>query len=200
MTHLVIATHAHLADALRDAAGMLLGDVQGVSAVNFVPLRISRLGEEAGFVTGYYEPLLRGSRQRTKVYAQPVRGVPDDLLTIDLGTVFPELKDKRVRQALALTLDRKKIVAGPQITTRGWVHEAESGDLLGDLGNQRDIGVDEDEVEPTRVEDRRRRGRGREPRRTRAPRAAVPGCHRPGFVDPQRRCDLRRAVVTGVHR
>ena len=37
MTHLVIATHAHLADALRDAAGMLLGDVQGVSAVNFVP-------------------------------------------------------------------------------------------------------------------------------------------------------------------
>lgn len=57
-------------------------------------------GTATGLVTGYYEPLLRGSRQRTKVYAQPVRGVPDDLLTIDLSAVFPELKDKRVRGRL----------------------------------------------------------------------------------------------------
>jgi membrane-bound lytic murein transglycosylase A len=51
-------------------------------------------------VTGYYEPLLRGSRTRAKGYEQPVRGVPDDLLTIDLSSVFPELKDKRVRGRL----------------------------------------------------------------------------------------------------
>lgn len=50
-----------------------------------------------GTVTGYYEPLLRGSRNRMKGYEQAVRGVPDDLLTIDLSAVFPELKDKRVR-------------------------------------------------------------------------------------------------------
>ena len=50
-----------------------------------------------GMVTGYYEPLLQGSRQRSKGFEQPVRGVPDDLLTIDLSSVFPELKDKRVR-------------------------------------------------------------------------------------------------------
>lgn len=50
-----------------------------------------------GMVTGYYEPLLRGSRNRIKGYEQAVRGVPDDLLTIDLSAVFPELKDKRVR-------------------------------------------------------------------------------------------------------
>lgn len=50
-----------------------------------------------GTVTGYYEPLLRGSRNRIKGYEQAVRGVPDDLLTIDLSAVFPELKDKRVR-------------------------------------------------------------------------------------------------------
>lgn len=50
-----------------------------------------------GMITGYYEPMLRGSRNRTKGYEQPVRGVPDDLLTIDLGSLFPELKDKRVR-------------------------------------------------------------------------------------------------------
>ena len=57
-------------------------------------------GSGTGLVTGYYEPLLRGSRMRAKGYEQPVRGVPDDLLTIDLGTVFPELKDKRVRGRL----------------------------------------------------------------------------------------------------
>ncbi len=57
-------------------------------------------GNATGLVTGYYEPLLRGSRTRAKGFEQPVRGVPDDLLTIDLGTVFPELKDKRVRGRL----------------------------------------------------------------------------------------------------
>ncbi len=57
-------------------------------------------GVASGLVTGYYEPLLRGSRLRSKAYSQPVRGVPDDLLTIDLSAVFPELKDKRVRGRL----------------------------------------------------------------------------------------------------
>ena len=56
--------------------------------------------EVNGMVTGYYEPLLRGSRQRSKGFEQPVRGVPDDLLTIDLAAVFPELKNKRVRGRL----------------------------------------------------------------------------------------------------
>jgi len=53
-----------------------------------------------GLVTGYYEPLLHGSRSRSKGFEQPVRGVPDDLLTIDLSAVFPELKDKRLRGRL----------------------------------------------------------------------------------------------------
>ena len=57
-------------------------------------------GATNGLVTGYYEPLLRGSRTRARGYEQPVRGVPDDLLTIDLSAVFPELKDKRVRGRL----------------------------------------------------------------------------------------------------
>lgn len=57
-------------------------------------------GSANGLVTGYYEPLLRGSRNPVKGFEQPVRGVPDDLLTIDLSSVFPELKDKRVRGRL----------------------------------------------------------------------------------------------------
>ena len=54
----------------------------------------------SGMVTGYYEPLLRGSRTRSKGFEQVVHGVPDDLLTIDLSAVFPELKGKRVRGRL----------------------------------------------------------------------------------------------------
>lgn len=59
-----------------------------------------------GMMTGYYEPLLHGSRHRTKQFDQPVRGVPDDLLTIDISSLFPELKHKRVRGRL----DGKKVV------------------------------------------------------------------------------------------
>jgi membrane-bound lytic murein transglycosylase A len=54
-------------------------------------------GTREGTVTGYYEPLLFGSRRREGAYAVPIHGVPDDLLTIELGDLFPELKGKRVR-------------------------------------------------------------------------------------------------------
>ncbi|QPF87925.1 MltA domain-containing protein [Bradyrhizobium genosp. L] len=46
---------------------------------NFVPLKISRLGEDAGFVTGYYEPVLDGSRTQTDVYNVPVYRRPSNL-------------------------------------------------------------------------------------------------------------------------
>src|SRR3569832_1599651 len=39
---------------------------------NFLPLQISRLGEDAGFETGYYEPILEGSRTQTDVYTVPI--------------------------------------------------------------------------------------------------------------------------------
>jgi membrane-bound lytic murein transglycosylase A len=46
---------------------------------NFLPLRISRLGEDQGFVTGYYEPVIQGSRTRTDVYTVPVYRRPSNL-------------------------------------------------------------------------------------------------------------------------
>ena len=54
----------------------------------------------SGLVTGYYEPLLRGSRTRTATYSQPVLGVPPDLLTIELSDVLPDLKNMRLRGRL----------------------------------------------------------------------------------------------------
>ena len=57
-------------------------------------------GTTSGLVTGYYEPLLRGSRTRSAAYSQPLLGVPPDLLTIELGEVLPELKNMRLRGRL----------------------------------------------------------------------------------------------------
>ena len=54
-------------------------------------------GRTTGLVTGYYEPLLRGSRTRTAEFSVPLYGPPDDLLTVDLASLHPELKDRRVR-------------------------------------------------------------------------------------------------------
>jgi membrane-bound lytic murein transglycosylase A len=46
---------------------------------NFLPLQIARLGEDAGFVTGYYEPIVDGSRTQTDVYTVPVYRRPSNL-------------------------------------------------------------------------------------------------------------------------
>jgi peptidoglycan lytic transglycosylase A len=55
----------------------------------------------SGLITGYYEPLLHGSWTRTERYRYPIYRAPDDLLSIDLGSVYPELKGKRLRGRLS---------------------------------------------------------------------------------------------------
>ena len=57
-------------------------------------------GSNTGLVTGYYEPLLHGSRVRTDQYRYPLYTAPSDLLTVELGELFPELKGRRVRGRL----------------------------------------------------------------------------------------------------
>ena len=48
---------------------------------NFTPFQLVNAdGSEEGLITGYYEPLLRGSRKPSARYRFPVFGVPDDLL------------------------------------------------------------------------------------------------------------------------
>jgi membrane-bound lytic murein transglycosylase A len=57
-------------------------------------------GSRTGTITGYYEPILKGSRQRQAPYLQPLYGVPDDLLVINLAEIYPELKGMRLRGRL----------------------------------------------------------------------------------------------------
>jgi membrane-bound lytic murein transglycosylase A len=71
-----------LRDPCRIAKGLDLTDGAKAKAFfeeNFLPLRISRLGEGEGFVTGYYEPVIDGSRTQNEVYNVPVYRRPSNL-------------------------------------------------------------------------------------------------------------------------
>ena len=67
----------------------------------FVPNQvITADGASTGLVTGYYEPLLHGARKRGGPYQTPLYKVPDDLVSVDLSSVYPELKNMRLRGKL----------------------------------------------------------------------------------------------------
>jgi len=57
-------------------------------------------GTDNGLITGYYEPLLKGSRTKSSKYAYPLYQQPTDLITVELDSIYPELKYKRVRGRL----------------------------------------------------------------------------------------------------
>lgn len=62
----------------------------------FVPYRVSAGREQDGLFTGYYEPLLRGSRTLHGAYQTPLYGVPADLVTADLALFKDSLKGQRI--------------------------------------------------------------------------------------------------------
>ena len=78
--------------------------VRGFLEQRLTPYRIARVTgrkrETRGLVTGYYEPLIHGARERSEMFATPLYRPPEDLLIVDLASVIPELKGKRVRGRL----------------------------------------------------------------------------------------------------
>jgi membrane-bound lytic murein transglycosylase A len=71
-----------LRDPCRIAKSLELSDGARARAFfeeRFLPLRISKLGEGEGFVTGYYEPIIDGSRTQSDVYNVPVYRRPSNL-------------------------------------------------------------------------------------------------------------------------
>jgi len=73
-------------------------EVRRFFEAEFLPYAISEeSGKDEGLITGYYEPLIKGSRQRNAQNNIPVLGTPPDMLTIDLGDLYPELKHRRLR-------------------------------------------------------------------------------------------------------
>ena len=54
-------------------------------------------GQTEGLITGYYEPVLDGSRTRGTRFRYPVFGVPSDMIVVDLASLYPDLKHRRLR-------------------------------------------------------------------------------------------------------
>ena len=52
---------------------------------------------DKGLITGYYEPLLYGSLEKTEQYRYPIYKRPDDLIIVKLTSLYPELKKYRLR-------------------------------------------------------------------------------------------------------
>jgi membrane-bound lytic murein transglycosylase A len=69
--------------------------------LEFTPYAVvSSQSGDSGLITGYYEPIIDGSRTQTALHRHPIYGVPDDLVVVDLGTVSPETRGLRLRGRL----------------------------------------------------------------------------------------------------
>jgi membrane-bound lytic murein transglycosylase A len=69
---------------------------------HFIPHQLRNLdGNLQGMATGYYEPLLRGARSRSGPYQTALYRVPEDLLSIEMNVLYPELKNMRLRGRVA---------------------------------------------------------------------------------------------------
>jgi membrane-bound lytic murein transglycosylase A len=77
------------------------GPLRNFFETHFLPFRVANAdGGVQGLATGYYEPLLRGSRRKDGPYRYPLYAAPDDLLIVDLAEINPELKHLRLRGRL----------------------------------------------------------------------------------------------------
>ena len=103
-----------LGTSLRDpchvAKGLELADGAKAKAFfeeNFLPVRISRLGEGEGFVTGYYEPIIEGSLTQNEIYSVPIYRRPSNLFVKGFGQASAGLPNKG---AVYRKIGRRKLV------------------------------------------------------------------------------------------
>jgi membrane-bound lytic murein transglycosylase A len=80
--------------AARDAKISDITTARAFFEAQFVPLLISRLGDDAGFVTGYYEPIVEGSRTKTDVYTVPLYRRPSNLFVRGYSQASDSLPNK----------------------------------------------------------------------------------------------------------
>jgi len=96
------AIFAALWNVCRDAMGLRPRDADTARAFferNFQPVRIARLGEVAGLLTGYFEPVVAGSRFPSPEFNVPVYRRPRDLVAVGYKPASVAFPNKGVRIA-----------------------------------------------------------------------------------------------------
>jgi len=74
--------------------------IQSFFVNNFNLFAVNNQQGDQGLTTGYYQPLLKGSRQQSVNYPFPLYSTPSDLVTVSLAAQFPSLEHQRVRGRL----------------------------------------------------------------------------------------------------
>jgi membrane-bound lytic murein transglycosylase A len=83
----------------------------------FIPHKASNGGDPTGMFTGYYEPSLRGNREKSGPFQTPLYARPDDLITVELRNFRADMRGRRIAgrlegNRLVPYPERKNIVAG----------------------------------------------------------------------------------------
>jgi len=74
-------------------------DCSGVRAFfeeNFEAKAMATGGGDTGLLTGYYEPELRGSREKSAAFPVPLHCLPGDMVAAELGDFLPDLAGRKI--------------------------------------------------------------------------------------------------------
>lgn len=78
-----------------------IGDAKEFLISSFLPYTLTnKAAEKEGLLTGYYEPELKASLTKSKKYQYPLYETPEDLIIVDLSSIYPALKSYRLRGKL----------------------------------------------------------------------------------------------------
>lgn len=93
-----VAAWRNACEAVLSVSAPSAGEARTLLRTYFAPWRATNAdGSENGLITGYYEPLLRGSKVRSERYRYPLYTRPDDLVSVELAALYPELANRRLR-------------------------------------------------------------------------------------------------------
>lgn len=74
--------------------------LRGFIEANLVPLRVQGRvaggADDPGLFTGYFEPIIEASRERTPIYHEPIYALPRDHVSVRLEAFDPELKGRNI--------------------------------------------------------------------------------------------------------
>jgi membrane-bound lytic murein transglycosylase A len=97
---------------------------------NFIPLRATAAESETGLLTGYYEPELRVSPQKTAEFTAPLHGRPADLVRVDLGAFDPGLAGQqivgKVDAGALVPYDDRAAIAEDRAPVLAWARPVEA--------------------------------------------------------------------------
>jgi membrane-bound lytic murein transglycosylase A len=104
-------------------SGTLKGDkARAFFEENFRPVRIAKLGESSGLLTGYYEPIVDGSRMPNPQFHVPLYRKPPDLV-VQSQTVQGQSANQNQNQKKAGPASKKASFAFPNRGTVGRLND-----------------------------------------------------------------------------